>query len=93
MTFEQFKRLVDEVKWFIPKIAIAGYGEPFIKPNLCKMLKYAADAGLFVHLHTNGNLSSSRIHVDELVVSGLRLLTISIDRATQETYEKYRVGG
>lgn len=93
MTLEQFKRIIDEIGPRLARLEIAGLGEPFINPDLCRMIRYAADAGVWVHLDTNVTLINTPEKVHDLIASGLGTLNMSIDGATQETYEKYRVNG
>ena len=93
MTLGQFEAIIDEIKGYVLRLEIAGCGEPFLNPDLCKMIRYASDAGVWVHLDTNGILINTEQKVCELINSGLGLLNMSIDGASQETYEEYRVGG
>lgn len=93
MTLEQFKTIVDEIKPYTTHMELAGYGEPFLNENICDMIRYASDAGIFVNMHSNANLIDTEEKVRGLVSSGLGHLSLSVDGATQETYQKYRVGG
>ena len=93
MTLSQFQKIIDEIKGYVLRLEIAGMGEPFINPDLCRMIRYAVDAGIWVHLDTNVILINTEEKVRDLIDSGLGLLNMSIDGSTQETYEKYRVGG
>ncbi|MBI4686388.1 MAG: radical SAM protein [Nitrospirae bacterium] len=93
MTLEQFQSIVDEIKRYVLRFEIAGMGEPLIHTDIFRMIRYAADAGLWVHLDSNIMLINTEQKVRELIDSGLGLLNMSIDGATQDTYEKYRIGG
>ena len=93
MTFERFTQIVDEIKPYTTYLEFAGYGEPFINKDICRMVKYASDAGIFTKLYSNALVIDTPEKVSELIHSGARLLILSIDGATQSTYEKYRVGG
>lgn len=93
MSFDRFKQIVDEIKPYTTQLELAGYGEPFLNENICKMAKYAADAGIFVNMHSNVLLIDTPQKVHDLITSGVRFLTVSIDGAKQDTYRRYRVGG
>lgn len=93
MTFEEFKRIIDQIGPYTARLEMAGLGEPFINSDICRMIRYAADAGVWVHLDTNVTLIDTPQKVHDLIASGLGTLNMSIDGATQETYEKYRVNG
>ena len=54
------------------------------------MIHYASDKRMFTLLSTNGNTQPDS---DEIVTSGLDSLIISLDGASQETYNKYRING
>jgi len=93
MTFDNFRRVVDEIREYTTYLVVGGYGEPFLNKDLIPMLRYAVQAGLYVHLHSNTLLIDTPEKVAELVESGLHYLTASIDGASQEVYEAYRVNG
>lgn len=67
-------------------------GEPFIHPSFLGMVKLASEQNIYTITSTNGHFLSDRV-AKETVLSGLDRLIISVDGATQEVYEQYRVGG
>jgi radical SAM protein with 4Fe4S-binding SPASM domain len=69
------------------------WGEPFLNPDIFKMIKYAVSRDILVHSSTNGNVVFDDAAADKLVGSGLTSLVFAMDGATQETYRKYRAGG
>lgn len=93
MSFENFCRIIDEIREYTTYLVVGGYGEPFLNKDLIRMLRYAVQAGLYVHLHSNTILINTPEKVEGLVGSGLHCLTASIDGASQEVYEIYRVRG
>jgi len=93
MTFEEFKKIVDQVKGYTKKILLFGWGEPFLNKDILRMVRYAVDSGIYnVRLSTNGMFLNSKELCVEIVKSGLRRLIISLDGLDQETLEKYRKG-
>ncbi len=90
MSFELFKKVIDEVKDYVTMIILWNQGEPYLNKDMNKMVKYATDQGLFTLVSTNLNAD---IDADEVVKSGIDSMIVSLDGATQETYNKYRVNG
>ncbi len=67
-------------------------GEPFLNPHFIQMVKEARKRNMYVITSTNGHFMS-RETAREVILAGLNRIIFSIDGVTQETYEKYRVGG
>jgi len=55
------------------------------------MIRYAKRAGLFVWSYSNGTLLHLSNHADQLLLSGLDLLRVSIDGTDARSYERIRV--
>lgn len=93
MSFEEFKGIIDQNGHLIKTISLYNYGEPFLNAHLPEMIYYAKKKGIaYVKVATNGmHLTESKIR--EIIKSQLDYLSISLDGATRETYEKFRVGG
>lgn len=90
--FEFYKKIIDEVKDYILYHMIYFQGEPFLHPNLFKLIEYSDQNKIFTCTSTNGHFLHTENCV-KIVQSGLKKIIISMDGTTQETYEKYRVGG
>lgn len=73
---ERLKKLIDEVKFFKPLIAVIST-EPLIYKDIVPFLDYAVKNGLECQLTTNGLLLSK--FVKEFVEMGLQYLWISLD--------------
>ena len=56
------------------------------------LIKYADINNIYTSTSTNGHFLSPK-NCEKIVKSGLKKIIISIDGTTQETYEKYRIGG
>ena len=69
-----------------------GLGEPTVHPDIVEIIERAKELGVVdVNMHTNGTRLNSKLSAG-LVRSGLDRLTISLDSANKESYEKIRVG-
>jgi radical SAM protein with 4Fe4S-binding SPASM domain len=93
MQFKLFKKIVDECtnynKFF--ELLLHKDGEPLLAPNLPKMIKYAKmkDISNKVAIASNGILLDEKKST-QILKSGLDELTISLDAATKETYERIK---
>jgi MoaA/NifB/PqqE/SkfB family radical SAM enzyme len=92
LPFSDFKKLFDEVGDYVFYVDLYGTGEPLLNPSLVEMIKYCKSKGIYVNFSSNLN-NFYRHSPEEIIDSGLDKITLSIDGATQETYEKYRVNG
>lgn len=87
-----FRKMTDEMKSHVVYMNFYFQGEPFLHPDLTKMIHYAHDQKIFTSTSTNAHYLNEEMS-KSVVESGLDRMIISIDGTTQETYEAYRVGG
>jgi len=92
MSFKQFKKIIGLTKDFLEYINLWGFGEPFLAPDIMKMINYAGDNNILVNVHTNGNVLNKKI-MDSFKRNYKMNITFSIDGLTQKTYSYYRRGG
>lgn len=91
MPLELFKKIVDEcAKYNVFSIRISLRGEPFIHPDVIKMIKYAHNKGIKEVASLTNGLALTPELFEEALDAGLSWLTISID-GIDETYESIRV--
>ncbi len=75
-------------------IELSNYGEIFLNPALPEILKLCQERNVATTAGNGVNLNSARPEALEAVVRyGMRMLSVSIDGASQESYQKYRVRG
>jgi radical SAM protein with 4Fe4S-binding SPASM domain len=67
-------------------------GEPFLHPQFLSIIRQAKKARIYTTTSTNAHFID-KSKAEEIVLSGLDRLIISVDGLTQETYEQYRVHG
>ena len=89
---QNFRKLVDEVHDELIYLILYFQGEPYLNVNFLEMVKYAAQKQIFTSTSTNAHFLTPET-AQKTVESGLHKVIISIDGTTQETYQKYRVGG
>jgi hypothetical protein len=87
-----FRRILEqnqEEGWLL---RLDGNGEPTLHPQIFNMVAMAKSYGYSVSMSTN--LCTERAgQVRAFVGSGLDRLVVAVDGSTQESYERYRVGG
>ena len=73
-------------------VGLNGICEPLLSPDLPEIVRYARQIGMLdVMFNTNGLLLDSPM-AKELIHAGLTRIMISLDAATQDTYDKIRKG-
>ncbi len=78
----------------IRMIEIGNSGEVFLNPELSDILRYAYGKGVTIRIGEGANLNyAAEEALEALVKYRVSILRIAVDGATQETYQKYRVGG
>jgi MoaA/NifB/PqqE/SkfB family radical SAM enzyme len=92
MPYEDFVRYLEPVAPYVFSVALYNWGEAFLNPDLPRMVAYAGKRGVGTVVHSNLNILDAQ-KAEAIVRAGLLHLYLSIDGATQETYEKYRRGG
>jgi hypothetical protein len=88
-----FTRLLDEMGDYLWQVEFHNWGEPLLNKHLFAMIAAARARGLSTMFNTNFSLPFDAARAEALVASGLSMLGVSIDGATQATYEQYRVDG
>lgn len=73
------------------EIMLCNYGEPLLNPNTPRFIALARSYLMRTGLSTN--MTARRFDAAAYVDSGLDFMTLSIDGATQGTYERYRRDG
>ncbi|MCE7885865.1 MAG: radical SAM protein, partial [Actinobacteria bacterium ATB1] len=69
------------------RAVVHGIGEPFLNPELPRMVHHLAVRGVTTCFNTNGLLLNRRC-VGDLIEAGLDDLRISLDAAQPETYRR-----
>lgn len=91
-TFELMKRYIDGVYRKTIQIQFYNWGESLLNHDLYKACAYATKKGLWTVVHSNLSFRMDNL-AKKIIDSKLCNLVVSCDGATQEVYEKYRVGG
>ena len=89
---ELFEKLLSEVSAKTLYMLFYFQGEPYLHPDFLLHVNKASAKRIYTATSTNAHYLNDE-NARKTVESGLKRLIISIDGASQETYESYRVGG
>ena len=92
LSLPDFQKLTEEIHKDLVYMLMYFQGEPYLNPNFLDMAAHAVAKGIYVGTSTNGHYLSEE-NAKKTVASGIQEVIISIDGATQATYEQYRIGG
>jgi MoaA/NifB/PqqE/SkfB family radical SAM enzyme len=92
MELEDYEKIVDQIAPYAYLLELYNWGEPFLHPRIFDMIRYASERNIFVRLSSNLN-HFDRAMAEQTVASGLGALIVSVDGATEATYQKYRRRG
>jgi radical SAM protein with 4Fe4S-binding SPASM domain len=92
LTLVVFSKILDKLSPDLIHLTLYFQGEPLLNPDFSQMVQLARKKRIFVATSTNGHFLNER-NVNEIIMSGLNHLVISMDGTDQQTYEKYRVNG
>jgi radical SAM protein with 4Fe4S-binding SPASM domain len=87
-----FIKAIDELAPHTTYLILYFQGEPYLNKKFFEYVNYAHQKKLYTATSTNAHYLNDEI-ARKTVESGLDRLIISIDGTTQESYEKYRIGG
>jgi len=93
MDINTFKAIVDPLADRLLGVSLSLRGEPLLGKDLIEMIKYTHSKSIAVSFPTNFSLNLRDKQIEELVLSGLDSIYVSLDGATRDTYGRYRVGG
>jgi len=89
LKFENFKYVFDQVRPIY--LNLTGIGEPFLNPDIYKIVTYATEHEAIVKFDTNATLLNDE-KIKKILSTNINVISVSFDGATKETYEPIRVG-
>lgn len=92
MSISDYKKFMKE-QYGLIEIKIQGMGEPLLSQDFFEMVKFARDRHIWVRSTNNGSLLHIKDNYKKLIDSDINEAIISIDGATDKTYETIRRGG
>jgi len=92
LDFALFQKAVNELEDYLMFLYLYFQGEPYLHPRFTELVNYASKKNIYTVTSTNAHFLDDE-NARKTVESGLSRLIISVDGTTQESYQKYRVGG
>jgi AdoMet-dependent heme synthase len=92
LSTEEGFRLIDQIRAIgsPPPLFVLTGGDPMRRPDLTKLVAYAAKAGLTVALTPSGTAAATRERLAALKDAGLSRVAVSLDGPTPETHDAFR---
>lgn len=87
-----YKKIIDEIHPELVYLILYFQGEPFLNKQFLEFVKYAAAKNIYTATSSNAHYFTDDM-ARATIESGLDRLIVSLDGITQDTYEKYRIGG
>lgn len=84
-----FEKIINQIKRKSSIVNLFFQGEPFLHPQIIELIKITKNAGLVTVISSNAQMIDEKMAIN-IVLSGLDMLIVSMDGASQDTYEKYR---
>ncbi|WP_147818788.1 radical SAM/SPASM domain-containing protein [Salidesulfovibrio onnuriiensis] len=88
LSFDDFIRILDRFDGNLNQLYFYFMGEPFLNRDAYRMIRYAADKGIWVTTCTNGDV----VDPERLVDSGIGEVNFQTGGFSQETHGTYRRG-
>lgn len=88
-----YQNVLDDLGDTLIELLLFNQGEPFLHPQLLEMVKFAQAKRIYTTISTNGYFLDDETQLKALVKSGLNVLIVSLDGASEVTYQKYRQNG
>ncbi len=92
LSFQQFKKIVDDVASFFSDIFFSFCGEPLMNKEIYRMIEYAGKKDIITGLSTN-SMFLTKDNAIKLLEAMPNYITVSLDATNKNTYESMRVGG
>ncbi|MEQ8239085.1 MAG: radical SAM/SPASM domain-containing protein [Cyclobacteriaceae bacterium] len=92
LSTELFDKLIEEIHETLFYLIFYFQGEPYLHPEFLQMVAKAKAKKIYTATSTNAHFLDSE-NAKKTVLSGLDRMIISIDGASQQTYEAYRKTG
>lgn len=93
LSLSHFKRIMRTLGPYLIHVDFCNWGEPLLNKNLFEMVRLAKQYGPATKIDSNLNVALSEADAEALIRSGLDYLNMSVDGASQGTYEQYRRNG
>lgn len=91
MKYTEFEKSIEE-QFGLVEVKLQGLGEPLLNADFFKMVDICVSKDIWVRTITNGSLLHLNDNYKKLIDGKVGEISVSIDGATKETFEKIRIG-
>lgn len=91
MKYADFEKSIEE-QYGLIEVKLQGLGEPLLNPDFFKMVDLCVSKDIWVRTITNASILHINENYKKLVDKKVGEISVSIDGATKETFEKIRIG-
>jgi len=88
-SFEEAKRILDDISSYAKPVIVLSGGEPLIRKDVFDIARYGTEKGLRMCLATNGTLVTESI-CEKIKDSGIKIVSLSLDGSTEEVHDDFR---
>ncbi len=92
MTFDLFKKIIDQIEGNVDFMSFASRGEPLVCKDIDQMLGYCVGKFLGLKINTNASLLNEK-HCHAILSGGVNTVVFSADAGEEPLYSQLRVGG
>ena len=93
MHVDTFKHIMEHLGPYVFELKLFNWGEPLLHREIAEMIRCAKSHHVVVTISSNMSVNMQEGQIRDIVDAGLDFLICSVDGASQQTYEKYRVAG
>jgi MoaA/NifB/PqqE/SkfB family radical SAM enzyme len=93
MKAAELDHILEDYGDYLVRIWLSLWGEPLLNRRLPELIAKCKSREIWVLISSNMSVRLKDAAIEALVRSGLDAIILSIDGATQETYQEYRRGG
>ena len=91
--FPLYKALIDELKDYLFEVSLYDIGEPLLNDNVIDYIRYAHSKNLGTIISTSLSVKKPDEFWENIILSGLDYLIVSIDGISEKVYKQYRTCG
>ncbi len=88
MPFKEITAVIDKLKKMGCKMISFMGGEPTLRKDLVKIIKYVQNKNMFSYLTTNGSLLTQN-YINKLIKAGLNFINLGVDSLKELNEQKY----
>jgi MoaA/NifB/PqqE/SkfB family radical SAM enzyme len=93
VSLDQLRLALEELGPYAFTIDLHNWGEPFLHKQIFEAIRMCEDHRVMTVICSNFNIPFDAAKAEDLVRSGLSVLSVSLDGSEQQSYEIYRVRG